>query len=524
MAHSMGEVKAMPRTLLLRPPLHALLLPLVPVLGVFAANTHRIAFSSFLWTAAACVAVFLVLRVVALVATQRHPLTDPMLALAVLCLAILPAALPSSMAGFGGAAIFAVSTFALARFSTAPATANTFLGAIAIILALVPALAAAGSPVWGSRSARLAKADGAFPPLAAAMKDPNEWPDIYYLIFDRYARADQLLAIYGFDNAAFLQALEARGFAIAGNAYSNYQRTAHSIASSLNLDYLEGLAASPQDESSDWIPLYDRLEDFRLQRLLRQHGYHYHHFGSWWEPTRTNPNADFDHSYLALPELVRVAFENSAIGQLAARLGLRFVDPIAIQCDRAHWQFDTLKSVASLQGPQFVFAHVLVPHPPFVLDETGACMSRQMAQQRSRAQNYIGQVRWTNARILAFVDAALAQPGPKPIIVLQSDEGPWPQKFAGDEVSRLGHDISSVDWLNIPAEELREKMAILNAIYLPDGRRGLIGPDASPVNTFRLILREYFGMELPDLPVRQYVFQDDRHLYRFHDVTAKLAR
>jgi len=39
-------------------------------------------------------------------------------------------------------------------------------------------------------------------------------------------------------------------------------------------------------------------------------------------------------------------------------------------------------------------------------------------------------------------------------------------------------------------------MKILNAYYLPGDGRRLVYDGISPVNTFRLILREYFGADL----------------------------
>jgi hypothetical protein len=39
-------------------------------------------------------------------------------------------------------------------------------------------------------------------------------------------------------------------------------------------------------------------------------------------------------------------------------------------------------------------------------------------------------------------------------------------------------------------------MAILNALHLPDADRRQLYPEMTPVNTFRLILREYFGFDL----------------------------
>ena len=66
-------------------------------------------------------------------------------------------------------------------------------------------------------------------------------------------------------------------------------------------------------------------------------------------------------------------------------------------------------------------------------------------------------------------------------------------------------------------------MAILNAIRLPPDGRVAIADDFSPVNTFRLILREYLGVPLDDLETRNRVFLNDDDIWRFRDVTGVLA-
>lgn len=67
-------------------------------------------------------------------------------------------------------------------------------------------------------------------------------------------------------------------------------------------------------------------------------------------------------------------------------------------------------------------------------------------------------------------------------------------------------------------------MAILNALYLPGVERPQIPADMTPVNSFRLVLRVYFGIDLPALPDRSYVYPNPKNIYRFHDVTSKLRR
>jgi hypothetical protein len=86
----------------------------------------------------------------------------------------------------------------------------------------------------------------------------------------------------------------------------------------------------------------------------------------------------------------------------------------------------------------------------------------------------------------------------------------------------FGRDVTSVDWKTVTPDDLREKMAILNAIYLPGKPNVLIGDRFSPVNTFRLILREFFGQSLPDLPTENWVYLSESSLWQFLDVQADL--
>jgi hypothetical protein len=79
--------------------------------------------------------------------------------------------------------------------------------------------------------------------------NPPEKPDIYYIILDGYARADVLSNLYGYDNSDFIKPLEQRGFNMASQSRSNYPRTLLSLASSLNMKYLEPVS-EPLRESS----------------------------------------------------------------------------------------------------------------------------------------------------------------------------------------------------------------------------------------------------------------------------------
>ena len=66
-------------------------------------------------------------------------------------------------------------------------------------------------------------------------------PDIYLIVLDGYAREDVLRQHYKFDNSAFLDGLRGRGFQVSGASTANYNWTFLSLASFLNMDYLQPL-------------------------------------------------------------------------------------------------------------------------------------------------------------------------------------------------------------------------------------------------------------------------------------------
>jgi hypothetical protein len=314
--------------------------------------------------------------------------------------------------------------------------------------------------------------------------------DIVYVILDRYAGSVTLSEQYGFDNGPFLDGLRERGFYVAEASLCPYQKTAHSMAASLNMAYLDDLLDLPSLEPTDWGPVLDLLHGSRAARFLQGRGYEYVHVGSWWDPTAEDPSAD-----------VNVEFGTDAYDD---RRGIYRAIPE---------QFEAIADAARRPGPTFVLAHVTLPHPPYVFDADGDYVPVDLEMSRGRTASYLEQLRYANVLIGRLVDRLLGVPeDPRPAVVLQADEGPHPLPY---EFNPL------FDWNRATVAELREKFFILNAYYLPDVDPDLY-PEISPVNTFRLIFREYFGADLPPLPDRAFIFQDERHLYRYRDVTGRV--
>ena len=115
-------------------------------------------------------------------------------------------------------------------------------------------------------------------------------------------------------------------------------------------------------------------------------------------------------------------------------------------------------------------------------------------------------------KVIELVEDLLANVEPKPIIILQSDEGPFPKRYLDNE--------SGFNWRQATDGELRQKMRILNAYYFPDADTSTINDGTTPVNSFRILFNTYFHADLEILPDRSFAFVSSGQLYDFFDVTA----
>jgi hypothetical protein len=332
-----------------------------------------------------------------------------------------------------------------------------------------------------------------------ASPDAEGKPDIYYVILDRYGGEVALRGQFGFDNRPFLDSLEDRGFYVASESTANYQKTAHSLASSLNMEFLNGLDGGGTPDN--WGPIYGLLQNHEVGAFLRSKGYRYVHIGSRWRPTAANPQADMNMKFKGdLSEFSSALLESTvlpAFGGAIERLDERQREYL-----RPFFQFEKLAETRELGGPTFVFAHILLPHEPYLFDRHGGFVSREAQRSRTFRQNYIEQLLFTNQKVLEAVDRLLEGPEEsRPVIIIQADEGPF-----------------SEDWDTRP-DQIKQKFSILNAFHLPGVEKPGLYPSITPVNTFRLLFDLYFDADLELLPDDNYVFPDLKHLYSFTRVT-----
>ncbi len=252
--------------------------------------------------------------------------------------------------------------------------------------------------------------------------------------------------------------------------------------------------------------------------MLRPRGYKFIGFSTGFEPTDCS-EADL---YLlhrpSTPEFYRLLVEMTPIGAFFAEA--RIDDRYSANRDRTLFLLDELPKIARMEGPTFTFAHIVSPHPPFVFGENGEDVSPRDVlpfafHPRMRVENfgtpdyfreaYRKQSIFLTNQVERMIDRLLAESPEPPIIILQSDHGSW-LRYHPDDVE---------------ATDLRERFGILNGIYLPGGETQGLTDSMTSVNTFRIVLRNVFGADLPPLVERSF-FSTFSDPLDFIDVTERL--
>lgn len=353
----------------------------------------------------------------------------------------------------------------------------------------------------------------------SSLSSPSVKRDIYYIVLDGYARSDILQEMFGFDNSAFVGYLQEKGFVVPASGHSNYPATPLSIASTLNMDYIQSLVPALDKIPHRWL-MAPFIDHSRIRALLESQGYETISISTNWTIT-DNVTTD---RYLHPFPVMLTDFE----GFVMDLTPLQAIEPLiqgfaSLPTPETHreviqYNFATLSELPDLPGPKFIFAHIISPHPPFVFDSAGAPLNSSHSftfqdanefpgSREEYREQYVGQVQFVNRKLQETIDAILAQSELPPIIVLQADHG-----------SGMLTDLASPEHTCI-----RERFSPFEAYYLPDVRRDAITSDISTVNLFRIILNEYFEAQLPLLDNRQYFYKTMQSYYDFEDVTARLS-
>ncbi len=339
-------------------------------------------------------------------------------------------------------------------------------------------------------------------------------PDVYYIILDMYGRSDTIEEEFGYDNSPFLKELRGQGFYVASCSTSNYSHTVMSIASTLNMNFLPALGNDFVAGNTDYFDAAALIKNSAVRRYLQAYGYSFVSFETGF-PYVNIPDADV---YIRMPKRKGQiqAFEWLLIGQTPLKIITDKIDTSTSELESMRQyggNYDltlfTLERLSQLpkavSGPKFVYAHLIIPHPPYIFGPNGEYVGDEHrlnggpygnpVDDAAYHQGYTDQLRYIDSVMPTILTQLISQSKIPPIIIVQGDHGFW-----GDPYKRL---------------------PILNAYYLPGKDASqLLYPGITPVNSFRVVLNAYFNGQFKLLPDEKYPTMDPKDYYNVQRMDA----
>lgn len=314
------------------------------------------------------------------------------------------------------------------------------------------------------------KAKTASSPLIA----PAQPPDIYYILTDGHTSAESLEQFWGYDESDFVRHLNDNNFHVVKNALGNYSYTPFSMSASLNMNYVSPPGKNVS-EFAKLVEVYESARHAEAPAQLQSIGYQIINLSFF--PLLDQPK-HYRYPFLDVGTFPRLLLEKSAWHFYQVFWGQRKVGPINLEI------LSTVQKISATRGqrPRFIYAHLIMPHSPYLFDRDGKPIVRGLGKEK-RKEDYLGQLIYVDRLLTNTVSEIIKNSKTPPIIIVQGDHG----------------------FTHLPGakERAEEEMTILNAYHLPRAEKDWVYNGITPVNSFRMIFNHYFGARYEYLPDRQ---------------------
>ena len=325
----------------------------------------------------------------------------------------------------------------------------------------------------------------------------GEKRNVYYLLFDEYGGDENLEAYFGYDNSAFYEALEQRGFSV-----SHTTRNTESLWTDTLVPNMLNLSYVAEDDMPERVRRA-YLEEPLLSELFYGNGYrvnmvNHRAFLRIRGATELTRGQTEDN-------ITELLFERSLYSRLP-----RVKEQIALWIFRNYRDnyrgplenaLNEMLSAAdhATEGPTLTLSYIQCPHAPFVYEADGTPrdLTDGTAWYWRDSTLYPGQLQYVNALILETVDNIQTQ-DPDAVILLISDHG-----------ARVPlHMVEQFGGPRFDAE--RESPIMQNAlccVYIPGMTVDIEGDTC--INATRKTLDAAFGLSLGTLePKTGYVLPE----------------
>lgn len=308
-------------------------------------------------------------------------------------------------------------------------------------------------------------------------------PDIYLIVADGYTSNTALKEVFNFDNTVFETELKQRSFHIINNSFSNYNATAYSMTSMLNLNYLNNLV-NLNDSKENLGICYENIKQNQTLLFLKETGYQFYNYSDFSfpdQPAVTNPTFLLAKTRTITSQTLSGRIYRDLWYHLATDLKLRSVinNYVYGQLRNNEKVYKLTEEIAEKKSnvPKFVYSHLIMPHNPYYFDKVGNPTSIEKLQDYSGAnrKDFVEYLQYANKKLLDLIDHIKNKSSQPPVIILMGDHG-----------FRQFNDST----------DKKYQFMNLSSIYLPNGSYSSYYDSSSLVNQMRIFLNTQFNQKL----------------------------
>ncbi len=305
-------------------------------------------------------------------------------------------------------------------------------------------------------------------------------PDIYFILTDGYAGRRELKDIFNFDNSEFESALKQRQFHIVDNSSSNYNFTVLSLASTLNMCYINLDKKSNNKNTHGGL---EAIQNSQVVDFFRNNGYGICNNSIFKLDKKEKKES------ILFPGSTSLLLGSTLQYHIARIVEFKLYDkksPVplpegrrsSIRKSNELVYNKTIEMANEKPGPpRFIYTHLLMPHFPYFFDKDGRENGPEkiLFENRFSKTDFLEYQQYVSKKLLALIDTIQKKSATPPIIILTSDHG-FRQFQAPEDKNHFFSNIS--------------------AIHLPDGDYSKFYEGMSNVNMFRVLLNTQFNQKL----------------------------
>ncbi len=320
----------------------------------------------------------------------------------------------------------------------------------------------------------------------------GKMPNIIYILLDCYPSVSFQKEMLVKTNHYLDNGLRKMGFFVIDESLSNYNRTAFSMCSTFQLDYMGWLHPDMKIVPYHYNRAMYLVKDAAFFKILLQHNYQVYNLFIF---DMANKPAFNKVNFLSTTTQEIILYNtfintirreilwnfNNLLGTTEQQKINRNKDQLSFTKQYNQKVADSILCIpypTKKSTPNFIYARLLMPHFPYFFDSRGNIYSdkdiygNKMMTDKQKFKEYIG---YTDQKIIHLIQSLTMKYGSNSVVIVQSDYG-----------------LTDFD-INPKKDAFRN----YSAFYFPDKDYHLLYPGMSNVNTFRTILNNYFDQQLP---------------------------